>query len=632
MRKLTKKRHQMATQIREQVKEDIRLIQDQNEYSDPRLKKDDFAFNYWVLGKLYSLDEEYILSQIVEYKDHGIDCFVHYEDSKELFIIQNKYYSETTPLDRKQASDFLMSPLSKLNSGTYGKKSKELQSIFELAKDDPAYKINLHFYLFNEKENADIERLFTDFNLDHKAEEGKPIIQSRLFYLSDISDKYYISPYKPDKFFEFTLTTNVSRMLMQILPEERDYRLPKGMIEAYYIMTPISIIYRMYESSQQKEYPLFKENIREYIGKSPINDGIKRTLESSKEERLNFFYYNNGITIICDKAKSEGMVQSQVPLKLTKPQVVNGCQTVNTIYEVIKNYADKDQSLVEKEFGDVYLMAKVLVKGKDANPDFYLDIVKYTNKQNALTEKAFTSNKEEFKTLQDSFEERGFLVLIQGSDKYQYEQTYLDKGKLNQLLTKSNKYSSQFDLSINRLSEVFIPLEKLLQVYVGFMTDGFNAYSKKSKLLKASTNKEGINFYEDYSLKVQDNITYENLLKLWVLFKKAEYDRSKTEKVPIPYYLVGFLGSFLPNKESESITNFLTAFFGQKKADLLKQYNFLSDLTGSYKIAYKDKHDLEYNDMIKQKIDIGILTSESDKLSNSINYKGVKKGLELLSK
>ncbi len=49
---------------------------------------------------------------------------------------------------------------------------------------------------------------------------------------------------------------------------------------------------------------------------------------------------------------------------------------------MVKNYAKKDQGLVEKEFGDVWIMAKVLVKKRETNADFYMDIVKYTNKQN----------------------------------------------------------------------------------------------------------------------------------------------------------------------------------------------------------------------------------------------------------
>lgn len=620
------KKNYMNDNFRQQVKEDIQLIQEENQYADPNIKSPDYAFNYWVLSKLYNIDDEYIFNQITDIKDFGVDCYVHYEDTKELFIIQNKYYGEDTALCKKEIGYFLTSPLAKLRSGTYDR-NPDLQAIYTGIKDDPEYKVNLHFYLFNDKTNPEFDRLFTDFNLQNKAKEGSLTIQSEIFYYKDILKKYYLEPYDENKYFEYSLKTNNSGMLMQILPADRMYDLPKNMIEAYYIMTPVSGIYKMYEAALNKEYPLFKENIREYLGKSPINEGIKRTLEGEKEERCNFFYYNNGITIICDTAKNQGMIQSKLDLKLTKPQIVNGCQTVNTIYEVVKNYAKRDQALVEKEFGDIWVMTKVLVKKKEKDPDFYFDIVKYTNKQNALSEKAFTSNRKEFSTLQKSLEERGLLITIQGSDKHTFETKYSDKKLLNELLTKANKYADPFGLSLTKLSDVIVPLEKLLQVYLGFMTDGFQAYSKKSKLLKPGNNKEG-NIYETYSLKIHENITSDNIIKLWFLFKKAEFDRSKTEKVPIPYYLIGFLGSFLAIKEPANITSFLNAFFNQKKDDLLKQYNFLCDLTGNYKVAFKDNTGIEYNDMIKQKIDDKTLISEMIKLGNSMNYRGVKNQLE----
>ena len=54
-------------------------------YIDDELQRDAFAFNYWVLSRLYSLDEEVIPSYVTDIQDKGVDCFVHYEDTKELF-------------------------------------------------------------------------------------------------------------------------------------------------------------------------------------------------------------------------------------------------------------------------------------------------------------------------------------------------------------------------------------------------------------------------------------------------------------------------------------------------------------------------------------------------------------------
>ncbi len=625
------KRKIMHHNFREQVKDDLKLIEENYYLANNNFDKPDFAFNFWVMDKLYNEDPELILDQITEYKDFAIDCFIHYEDTKELFIIQNKYYSEDTKLVRNMAADFLITPLSKLNSNTYTK-NEELNNLFQLIKDDSEYIINFHFYLFNEKTDENIERLFTDFNLQHKGKEGKPVIQSKIFYFSDIYNKYYYDPYKKDKHFDFTISTNTGKMLMQVLPDQRDYELPASMIEAYYIMTPITDVYKMYDSALKKEYPIFQENIREYLGKSPINEGIKKTLENENlEERLNFFYYNNGITIICDSAKNEGRIRGKNPLKLVRPQVVNGCQTVNTIYEVLNNYAKKDPTfeLTKEQFGNVFVMVKVLVKKKDLNADVYMDIVKYTNKQNALGEKAFASNKEEFSVLQRNLEDRGFLVLIQGSDKHSFEQKYQNKA-LQDLLTKANKYSNKLELKITKLSELFIPLESLLQVYLAFMLDGYYAYTKKPKLLKSNVGKTEINYYEKYSLKIQENLTSTNLINLWLLFKKAEKDRSKKEKVPIPYYVIGFLGQFLTEKEPNNISSFLDKFFDQKQDDILNQYAFLCDLTGNYKIEYKDKTGVEYNDMIKKEIESKILIPELNKLGGSRTYVSVKDKLERL--
>ena len=82
----------------QQIKEDIKLIQDNYRTNNPLLERDEYAFNYWILSKLYNVEEECIDSNITEYSDDGCDCFVFFEESKELFIIQNKYYT-TTVLD-----------------------------------------------------------------------------------------------------------------------------------------------------------------------------------------------------------------------------------------------------------------------------------------------------------------------------------------------------------------------------------------------------------------------------------------------------------------------------------------------------------------------------------------------------
>jgi hypothetical protein len=75
---------------------------------------------------------------------------------------------------------------------------------------------------------------------------------------------------------------------------------------------------------------LFARNIRGFLGSTEINRGMEATL--AKEPEL-FWYFNNGVTIICDDAKQESS-RGQNVLRVTNPQVINGQQTTRTLARV----------------------------------------------------------------------------------------------------------------------------------------------------------------------------------------------------------------------------------------------------------------------------------------------------------
>ena len=45
-----------------QIKEDIIILQENLKNIDPRILKEEYAFNYWILSRIYSMDEELIQS------------------------------------------------------------------------------------------------------------------------------------------------------------------------------------------------------------------------------------------------------------------------------------------------------------------------------------------------------------------------------------------------------------------------------------------------------------------------------------------------------------------------------------------------------------------------------------------
>lgn len=571
----------MDTKIfREQIKEDIELLK-QNLQWDPNINKDEYAFNYWILSNVYNLDEEDANINITEYNDKGIDCFVHYEEDKELYLIQNKFYNEKTIVSSKEVSDFLTRPLAKLREGSY-KRSPELQKIFNNIKEDNQYKIFLHFYVTNNNKTEDVISVINNFNEEN--------VFANIFFLDDIKDKYFGKAYKENPHLKTQLSVRNKASYLAIRPKE--YNLP-NMSEAYYVMAKVTEIYNLWKDAEQKDYPLFEENIREYLGgTSGINKGIITTLKDEKE-RGNFFYYNNGITIICKNAKADAK-----KVDITDPQIVNGCQTVNSIVEALKTYSN-----LNNEFENVYVMVKILVIDIEDNQfkKFYRDIVKYTNSQNSINEKVFGATLQPFFTIQNNLKKYGFLLNVKQSDKFQFKQEYKGKKELGELLNKAKNNIPENFIEIAKLQDVQINLETLIQIIGALQKDAHFAYTKKSYLLKP-TNKE---YYQSFSTKIGEMFTTESMVKLIIVYKKAEVDKrnSDDKKTPSPYYLFNFIGYDLKKKNINTQEFFKNIGINELKI-IYERYKIL---TKKYYDEYKEKHNLEYNQMVKKEIDLDIM-------------------------
>src|SRR5262249_9256626 len=70
-------------------------------------------------------------------------------------------------------------------------------------------------------------------------------------------------------------------------------------IESWAFSMSADAIASLYQRASAR---LFARNVRGFLGSTEINRGMEATLESEPEY---FWYYNNGVTIICDEAKLE---------------------------------------------------------------------------------------------------------------------------------------------------------------------------------------------------------------------------------------------------------------------------------------------------------------------------------------
>ena len=597
--------------FRKQIEEDIKSYREKLSNVE-FVNKDEWVFNYWVLDKFFYEEEEFILDKIIDYKDRGVDAYEWYEDTKELFIIQNKYYTTAKIQDDYVKNNFLITPLSALKNGTYTR-SEELQKIYTQNKDHPDFTVRLQIYVTNNLRNPKVDDAIKEYNAKNGPKE-----LAEIFYLSDIEEKWYGEPQRVTKQLNVKIQSVNSGTILNINNEA--YRLD-NLIDAKYVYTPVSCIYKIMCDAKEKGYPLFDKNIREYLGNKGINHNIYKTLKS-QSDRKNFFYYNNGITMICDSISSTSQVVRNpnshigVSFNVKNPQIVNGCQTVNSIYAALSEY-DKDD--VEAQFKDSFVMLRVLKINSSDEREMELakSIVKYNNSQNSIDEKTFVANNDLFQRLKNEFESKGFLLLTKQSDKNTFTEKYSKNSELTKLRGRSAGKRTIFGLeSLKKISDFLIPLEKLLQVVLAFKEGGLSAYTLKKDVLIADK-KAHSNVIEFIK---SSNITTDILLDLYLLFLRSEKEKKNNTgdgntATPISFYLIdGFAKYECNSRDGKMISANLSNADSVKK--IIKIYNVVSK---NYTKRFTKSRGVEYIKMIKMEVDYSMLAEERENAIEAYN-------------
>ena len=173
--------------------------------------------------------------------------------------------------------------------------------------------------------------------------------------------------------------------------------------------------------------------------------------------------------------------------------------------------------------------------------------------------------------------------------------------------------SEVYTISKEVSKDLFIPLEKLLQVIVAFSIGGYDAYTKKSNLLKDNSNqyKTAINFIKD------NTVTTDTLIDLYLLYKKADLckSNSKENRFPIPYYLIDSFSKFECDERNPQ--NILKQLNDSEKIEkIIKLY---TAVTKAYTKEISDNNTIDYNRMIKQSVNYNSLYKLRESLSEVIN-------------
>ncbi|MCE3606564.1 AIPR family protein [Massilia sp. P8910] len=155
---------------------------------------------------------------------------------------------------------------------------------------------------------------------------------------------------------------------------------------------------------------LLERNIRRYLGlhANRVNSDIQGTL-TDPTRRGEFYFYNNGITMICRKFRHNALQGENYQLKIEGMQIINGGQTCKTIQQTL------NQPDLFAEFQDVYVLLR-LYELADDDQDFVREITYSTNSQNPVDLRDLRSNDEIQRQLEIAMTNLGYSYKRQRED------------------------------------------------------------------------------------------------------------------------------------------------------------------------------------------------------------------------
>lgn len=166
-----------------------------------------------------------------------------------------------------------------------------------------------------------------------------------------------------------------------------------GIKKDFVALANISNYYRFIvdESGSLRKY-IFESNVRDYQGHNNVNNEIRDTLSSGSLE--DFWWLNNGVTILAEDISQSSPKQ----LLITNPEIVNGLQTSNEIFQFFKDHPER----LEQEQRNILL--RIIVPDDESSRD---RIILATNSQTAIPPVALRSTDPIHRQIEMYFKIRG---------------------------------------------------------------------------------------------------------------------------------------------------------------------------------------------------------------------------------
>jgi hypothetical protein len=152
---------------------------------------------------------------------------------------------------------------------------------------------------------------------------------------------------------------------------------------------------------------LLDRNVRRYLGLvgNRVNEDIGATLRD-EHERPNFFFYNNGLTLVCDRFDYSSLQTEHHNVLVKDLQIINGAQTSKTIQLTIDEI-QRQSSTSSSGLEQAHVLLRLYQVPRDRGPNMQR-ITYATNNQNPVELKDLHSGDERQRRLEQDIRQLGY--------------------------------------------------------------------------------------------------------------------------------------------------------------------------------------------------------------------------------
>ena len=353
--------------IYDRIKRDIA----QKYYTD-NYPNDGQRFVAWYLRNIYGLDTAEAKSCITDgVGDKQIDAVYISSDDETIYIIQGKFV---------QKGKLDSSPLREIHSAWM--QIKDLQSLQENANDKLAGKISEISSALDDDYDICFE-LVTTSDLTKSAQKDLELYRQEFEDCETLNAVLaVINAHSLEIRYNETLSRSPNINYDFMLEPGRYMEVTVSGRKA--VIAVISLK-ECLEIPGIEDGSLFRKNVRQSLGKKvKINKEIAASLKKPED----FFFLHNGITAICSSIEIHGRIMSVKDLS-----VINGCQSLTTIYNNSQTVKNSDDGYVIFRFYEITESEKT-------------DIISTsTNSQNAVKPRDLRSNDKYVLAMKKSYEQ-----------------------------------------------------------------------------------------------------------------------------------------------------------------------------------------------------------------------------------